>query len=148
MSESELTQDELLRYSRHLTLPEFGEEGQRKLKSASVLVVGAGGLGSPLSMYLAAAGVGHIGLIDDDFVDETNLQRQILYGSDDVGKSKVNRAKKRLSNLNPLIQVDVFSERLTSKNALEIISKYDIVADGTDNFATRYLVNDACILLD
>ena len=141
-----LTQDELKRYSRHLILPEVAKEGQEKLKASRVLVVGAGGLGCPLLMYLAAAGVGHLGIIDFDVVDESNLQRQVIYGTSDVGKSKVEVAKARLLELNPTIQVTTYQEPLTSDNALALFEQYDIVADGTDNFATRYLVNDACVL--
>jgi len=142
-----LSQDELLRYSRHLILPEVGLEGQRKLKAASVLVVGAGGLGSPLALYLAAAGVGRIGLVDFDVVDESNLQRQILHGTASVGAPKLASAKARLADLNPGVRVDTYETRLTSENALELMRPYDVVADGTDNFPTRYLVNDACVLL-
>jgi adenylyltransferase/sulfurtransferase len=142
-----LSQAELLRYSRHLILPEVGLDGQRRLKAASVLVVGAGGLGSPLALYLAAAGIGRIGLVDFDRVDESNLQRQVLYGASSVGVPKLEAAKARLTDLNPGIQVELHEARLTSANALEIIGRYDVVADGTDNFPTRYLVNDACTLL-
>ncbi len=137
---------ELSRYARHFTLPDFGREGQKRLKMASVLVVGAGGLGSPVLLYLAAAGIGHIGIIDDDVVDESNLQRQVLYGVEEVGIPKVLAAKKRLQNLNPHIKITTYQERLTIKNILHIIEPYDIIADGTDNFPTRYLVNDACVL--
>jgi len=140
--------EEIKRYSRHLILPQIGMRGQQKLKDSSVLLVGAGGLGSSLAIYLAAAGVGRIGLIDFDRVDLSNLQRQILYTTQDVGEEKSSAAAKKLSAMNPLVDLDIYSERLTSENALEIIAKYDIVADGTDNFPTRYLVNDACILLD
>ena len=143
----ELSRDELLRYSRHLILPEVGLDGQRKLKGSSVLIVGAGGLGSPLALYLAAAGVGRIGLVDFDKVDVSNLQRQILYGVSSVGVPKLEAARERLADLNPGVTVDLYEERLTSANAMEIISRYDVVADGTDNFPTRYLVNDACTLL-
>jgi molybdopterin/thiamine biosynthesis adenylyltransferase/rhodanese-related sulfurtransferase len=142
------TQAELNRYARHFVLPEFGMEGQKKLKASSVLVVGAGGLGCPLLLYLSAAGVGRIGIVDDDVVDESNLQRQVLYTVDDLGQSKAATAKKKLLALNPHIQVDVYQERFLPDNALELVSKYDIVADGTDNFPTRYLVNDACVLSD
>jgi sulfur-carrier protein adenylyltransferase/sulfurtransferase len=142
-----LAQDELLRYSRHLILPEVRLDGQRKLKASSVLIVGTGGLGSPLALYLAAAGVGRIGLVDFDRVDASNLQRQILYGTASVGRSKLEAAKERLADLNPGVRVELHEGRLTSANALEIIKDYDVVADGTDNFPTRYLVNDACVLL-
>jgi molybdopterin/thiamine biosynthesis adenylyltransferase/rhodanese-related sulfurtransferase/molybdopterin converting factor small subunit len=142
-----LSQDELLRYSRHLILPEVGLEGQRRLKAASVLVVGAGGLGSPLALYLAAAGVGRIGLVDFDRVDASNLQRQVLYGTASVGRPKLEAARERLLDLNPGVRVDTHEARLSSANALEILGPYDVVVDGTDNFPTRYLVNDACVLL-
>ena len=142
-----LSQDELLRYSRHLILPEVGLEGQRKIKAASVLLIGAGGLGSPLALYLAAAGVGRIGIVDFDVVDESNLQRQVLHGTSTVGRSKLESAKRRLADLNPCVRVDTYPERLSSENAMDVIRPYDIVADGTDNFPTRYLVNDACVLL-
>ncbi|MEZ4825698.1 MAG: molybdopterin-synthase adenylyltransferase MoeB [Bacteroidia bacterium] len=138
---------EIERYSRHLIIPEFNIAGQRKLKAGKVLVVGGGGLGSPLLQYLAAAGVGTIGIVDYDRVDDSNLQRQVLYGLDSVGKLKVDEAKKRVENLNPHITIRTYNTLLTSENALEIIQEYDVVADGTDNFATRYLVNDACVLL-
>ena len=141
-----LTFDEKTRYSRHLLLPEFGENGQRRLKESSVLVVGAGGLGSGALMYMAAAGIGRIGIVEFDTVDASNLHRQILYGTDDVGASKLSVASRRLRDINPLIDIELYEERLTSENALDLISDYDIVADGTDNFATRYLVNDACVL--
>lgn len=144
----QFTKEELARYSRHLILPEIGIEGQTKLKNAKVLVVGAGGLGAPLLQYLSAAGVGTIGIIDDDIVEDSNLQRQVLFNVDDLGRSKAEVAKKRLSKLNPHIDINVYSVKLTSNNALEIIKEYDIVADGTDNFPTRYLVNDACVLLN
>jgi adenylyltransferase/sulfurtransferase len=142
----ELTASERGRYARHLILPEVGPEGQRKLKAASVLLVGAGGLGSPLALYLAAAGVGRIGLVDFDVVDETNLQRQVLHGTKDVGRPKLESARDRIHDVNPHVQVDLHPVRLTSENALGIVEQYDVVADGTDNFPTRYLVNDACIL--
>ena len=142
-----LNNEEIARYSRHLILPEVGMEGQRKLKAASVLCIGAGGLGSPLALYLAAAGVGRLGLVDFDVVDESNLQRQILHGTSWVGKPKLDSARARLHDLNPHIQIDTYEEALTSENALTIFKDYDIVADGTDNFPTRYLVNDACVLL-
>lgn len=140
----ELLKSERARYSRHLLLPEVGEEGQRKLKGARVLLVGAGGLGSPAALYLAAAGVGRIGIIDGDVVDVTNLQRQILYGTEDVGSKKAETAAKALEKLNPEISFVTYTERLTEHNALKLIGEYDIVVDGTDNFGTRYLVNDAC----
>lgn len=143
----ELSPEEVKRYSRHLILPDVGVEGQKKLKAASILIIGAGGLGSPLAMYLAAAGIGRIGLVDYDIVDYTNLQRQLLYGTDDVGKPKLTAAKERIQNLNPHVQVDTYNEPLTSANALELFAPYDIIIDGTDNFPTRYLVNDACVLL-
>lgn len=141
-----LDNTQLRRYSRHLLLPEIGMEGQEKLLGASVLIVGAGGLGSPAALYLAAAGVGRIGLIDFDVVDASNLQRQVLYGTSDVGRPKIEAARERLGDLNPDIAVDVYDDRLTSDNALDYFRKFDIVADGTDNFATRYLVNDASVL--
>jgi len=142
-----LSKDEILRYSRHLIIPEVGIEGQQKLKAAKVLLVGAGGLGAPLGLYLAAAGVGRIGLVDFDVVDFTNLQRQITFGTSDVGKPKTAAAHARLSNLNPDIEITTYETRLTSENALELFKDYDIIVDGTDNFPTRYLVNDACVLL-
>ena len=142
-----LKPEEIRRYSRHLTLPEFGMEGQRKLKDSSVLVVGAGGLGSPLALYLAAAGIGKIGLVDYDVVDETNLQRQILYGTKDVGRKKLDAARETLRDANPFVEVETFDAALSSDNALDIFSGFDLVADGTDNFPTRYLVNDACVML-
>ena len=142
-----LSTDELKRYSRHLILPEVGVEGQQRLKAARVLCVGAGGLGSPLALYLAAAGVGTLGLVDFDVVDASNLQRQILHSTNDVGRKKLDSAEEKLTALNPAVRVVKHETRLTSANALEILSGYDIVADGTDNFPTRYLVNDACVLL-
>src|SRR5262245_3854884 len=142
-----LTRDELLRYSRHLILPEVGLDGQKKLKGSSVLIVGAAGLGSPLALYLAAAGVGRIGIVDFDAVDESNLQRQILHGTSSVGMPKLDSAKARLADLNPGVRVDTYETRITSENALELMRPYDVVVDGTDNFPTRYLVNDACVLL-
>ncbi|MCH7755384.1 molybdopterin-synthase adenylyltransferase MoeB [candidate division KSB1 bacterium] len=138
---------EIERYSRHLIMPEVAMEGQRKLKRASVLLVGMGGLGSPTAMYLAAAGVGRIGIVDFDVVDVTNLQRQIIYSTEDVGRPKLQAAEERLKGINPYLQIDTFEKRLTSENALEILGNYDIIIDGTDNFPTRYLVNDACVLL-
>jgi adenylyltransferase/sulfurtransferase len=144
---TQLSHEEIRRYSRHLIMPEVGMDGQRKLKEASVLCVGAGGLGSPLLLYLAAAGVGHIGLVEFDVVDESNLQRQIIHGTSTLGKSKMASAKARLLDLNPLIEITGYEEPLTSANAMDIIPHYDVVADGTDNFQTRYLTNDACVLL-
>ncbi|HEY2456183.1 MAG TPA: molybdopterin-synthase adenylyltransferase MoeB [Candidatus Acidoferrum sp.] len=142
-----LTNEEILRYSRHLIMPEVGMEGQLKLKNAKVLLIGTGGLGAPLGLYLTAAGVGKIGLVDFDVVDFTNLQRQITFGSSDVGKPKTEAARARLSNLNPDIEIATYETKLTSENALELFRDYDIIVDGTDNFPTRYLVNDACLLL-
>src|SRR5687768_14328589 len=143
----ELTNEEVQRYSRHLILPEVGPEGQRKLKAGRVLCVGAGGLGSPAALYLAAAGVGTIGIIDFDAVDVSNLQRQIIHGTPDIGRSKLQSARERLGALNPHVKVEPYETALTSKNALEIFRHYDIILDGTDNFSTRYLVNDACVIL-
>lgn len=142
-----LDQDEILRYSRHLILPDVGMEGQKRLKAASVLLVGAGGLGSPLGLYLAAAGVGRLGLVDFDVVDATNLQRQIIHGTKDIGRPKLQSAIDRIKDVNPHVQVDPYETRFTSQNALEIARPYDLVIDGTDNFPTRYLVNDTCVLL-
>jgi len=142
-----LTAGERARYARHLILPEIGEEGQLRLKRGSVLIVGAGGLGSPASIYLAAAGVGRIGLVDFDRVDATNLHRQILYGTSDVGTPKLEAARARLSDINPEVAIETHDAALTSDNALDLLRDYDVVVDGTDNFATRYLVNDACVLL-
>ena len=142
-----LSKEELLRYNRHIIIPEFGIEAQSKLKAAKVLVIGAGGLGSPLLLYLAAAGVGTIGIIDYDVVEDSNLHRQVLFGITEIGSSKVDAAKQRLRNLNPHININIFNLLLTNKNALDLIKEYDVVADGTDNFPTRYLVNDACVLL-
>jgi len=139
--------EEIQRYSRHLIMPEVGMEGQAKLKQAQVLLIGAGGLGAPLGLYLAAAGIGRIGLVDFDVVDASNLQRQITYSTADVGRSKLEVAKERLAGINPHIQIDTYQERLSSENALDTFRSYQIVADGTDNFPTRYLVNDACVLL-
>lgn len=144
----EFSKEELARYNRHIIIPEFGLEGQKKLKAAKVLVIGSGGLGSPVLLYLAAAGVGTIGIVDFDVVDDSNLQRQVLFGVNEVGKPKVEAARQRLESLNPHIKINIYNTQLTSKNALEIIKDYDVVADGTDNFPTRYLVNDACVLLD
>jgi sulfur-carrier protein adenylyltransferase/sulfurtransferase len=143
---AELTRDEVQRYSRHLTLPDVGVEGQKRLKAARVLCVGAGGLGSPAAMYLAAAGVGTIGLVDDDDVDVSNLQRQIIHGTSDVGRSKLDSACDRLRDINPLTRIERHATRLDERNALDLVSAYDIVVDGTDNFPTRYLVNDACVM--
>jgi len=142
----DLSHAEILRYSRHLLIPEVGLEGQKKLLAASVLVIGAGGLGSPVALYLAAAGVGRIGLVDFDVVDSSNLQRQIIHGSGAVGTLKVESARQRLRDLNPHIQVDIYNEPFTSANALRIARDYDLLVDGTDNFPTRYLVNDLCVL--
>ena len=144
----QLTNDELGRYSRHLILPEVGMEGQQRLKAAKVLCVGTGGLGSPLALYLAAAGIGTLGLVDFDVVDSSNLQRQIIHSTQDVGRKKVDSAQEKLNALNPALNVVKHDTMLTSANALEIFAQYDIVADGTDNFQTRYLVNDACVLLN
>lgn len=142
-----LTQAEHQRYGRHLVLPTVGETGQRRLKAARVLIVGAGGLGSPAALYLAAAGVGTIGLVDHDVVDATNLQRQLLHGTADVGRSKLESARDRLHDVNPYVALELHDTWLTAANALDIIARYDVVIDGTDNFATRYLVNDACVML-
>jgi sulfur-carrier protein adenylyltransferase/sulfurtransferase len=142
-----LSKEEIQRYSRHLIMPEVGMDGQLKLKAAKVLCIGTGGLGAPLGQYLAAAGVGRIGLVDFDKVDLTNLQRQILFSTNDVGRPKIEAAAERLRGLNPDIQIDTFETMLTSANALDILKDYDVIVDGTDNFATRYLVNDACVLL-
>jgi adenylyltransferase/sulfurtransferase len=142
-----LDRDELLRYGRHLLLPEVAIDGQRRLKAARVLIIGAGGLGSPAALYLAAAGVGTIGLVDFDIVEVTNLQRQLLHGTRDVGRSKLDSARDRIHDANPHVKLELHATRLTAANALTIIREYDVVLDGTDNFATRYLVNDACVLL-
>lgn len=141
-----LTNEEYARYSRHLILPEVGLEGQKKLKAARVLTIGTGGLGSPLGLYLAAAGIGTLGVVDFDIVDESNLQRQIIHGTKDVGRPKIESAKDRLYDLNPNVNVEAFETRLTSENALELFKEFDVIVDGTDNFATRYLVNDASVL--
>ena len=146
-SSAALSREEIMRYSRHLIMPEVGMDGQLKLKQAKVLCIGTGGLGAPLGLYLAAAGVGRIGLVDFDTVDLTNLQRQILFDTKDIGRPKIEAATNRLRDLNPDIQIDTFETRLTSENALDILKDYDIVVDGTDNFPTRYLVNDACVIL-
>jgi sulfur-carrier protein adenylyltransferase/sulfurtransferase len=143
----DLTVDEVRRYSRHLIIPDVGKTGQRRLKNAKVLCVGAGGLGSPALMYLAAAGVGTLGIVDFDVVDESNLQRQVIHGTSDVGKSKAVSAKETINEINPLVTVNLHEERLDSDNAMQIFADYDLIVDGTDNFATRYLVNDACVLL-
>ncbi len=143
----DLSRDELLRYSRHVSLPNVGLDGQRRIKAARVLLVGAGGLGSPAALYLAAAGVGTLGIVDFDVVDVSNLQRQVLHGTSAVGRSKLESARARLTDLNPNVTVETHDARLTSDNALHIFGEYDVVVDGTDNFATRYLVNDACVLL-
>src|SRR5919112_563730 len=145
-AEPALSQAEVLRYSRHLLLPEVGMAGQRKLKAARVLTIGAGGLGSPLSLYLAAAGVGTIGIVDFDVVDLTNLQRQIVHGTGSLGRPKLESAEARLNDVNPNVRIEKHETRLTSQNALDILRDYDIVVDGSDNFPTRYLVNDACVL--
>src|ERR1700692_4430127 len=142
-----LSKDEILRYSRHLIMPEVGMEGQLKLKAAKVLLIGPGGLGAPLGLYLAAAGVGRIGLVDFDVVDFTNLQRQVIHGTKDVGRKKLDSAAETMLDINPHIEIDRYEAALTSENALDILKDYDIVVDGTDNFPTRYLVNDACVLL-
>jgi sulfur-carrier protein adenylyltransferase/sulfurtransferase len=145
--ENPLSKEEVLRYSRHLIMPEVGMDGQLKLKQAKVLLVGSGGLGAPLALYLAAAGVGRLGLVDFDAVDFTNLQRQVLFGTSDVGRPKLEAARQRLADLNPNIRIDTYEARLTSENALDLLRDYDIIVDGTDNFPTRYLVNDASVLL-
>lgn len=145
--EIELSHDEIQRYSRHLLLPEVGLEGQKKLKAASVLIIGAGGLGSPIAMYLAAAGIGSIGLVDMDIVETSNLQRQIIHGTDNVGDLKIESAKRTIARINPFVNVKTYQEKFTSDNALDIARDYDIIIDGTDNFPTRYLVNDVCVLL-
>jgi len=143
----QLTNEEIKRYSRHLIMPEVGVDGQRRLKAGSVLCVGAGGLGSPAAMYLAAAGVGRIGIVDFDVVDYSNLQRQIIHGTSSIGKTKLESAKARLLDINPHVQVDTYETALSSENALELFAPYDVILDGTDNFPTRYLTNDACVLL-
>ncbi len=143
----ELSNEEIARYSRHLIMPEVALGGQKKLKSARVLTIGAGGLGSPLALYLAAAGIGTLGVVDFDVVDESNLQRQIIHGTSDVGRPKMESAQDRIKDINPNVHVEAYEEALTSENALEIFKDFDIIVDGTDNFPTRYLVNDACVLL-
>ncbi len=144
----QFSQEELARYNRHIIIEGFGMEAQQKLKAAKVLVVGAGGLGSPVLLYLAAAGIGTIGIVDFDVVDDSNLQRQVLFDVNEIGQPKVEAGRKRLEALNPFIKIKVYNQQLTSKNAPDIIKEYDVVADGTDNFPTRYLVNDACVLLN
>ncbi len=144
---SPFSNEEIQRYSRHLILPEVGTAGQQRLKAASVLMIGTGGLGAPTGMYLAAAGVGRLGIVDFDVVDESNLQRQIIHGTSDVGRPKIESARDRLHDINPLIKIETYETRLTSENALRLFRDYDIVVDGTDNFPTRYLVNDACVLM-
>jgi molybdopterin/thiamine biosynthesis adenylyltransferase/rhodanese-related sulfurtransferase len=144
---AELTKDEVARYSRHLIIPDVGVTGQKRLKNAKVLVIGAGGLGSPALLYLAAAGVGTLGIVDFDVVDESNLQRQVIHGQSDVGKLKAASAQESIAEINPLVKVYLHTDRLDSSNALEIFEQYDLIVDGTDNFATRYLVNDAAVLL-
>ena len=148
LDEIQLTKDDYERYSRHLILPEVGLEGQKRLKAAAVLCIGTGGLGSPLLLYLAAAGIGRIGIVDFDIVDNSNLQRQVIHGTSWVGKPKIESAKNRIHEINPDCQVDLYETRISSENALDILKPYDVVVDGTDNFPTRYLVNDACVLLD
>ena len=142
-----LSNEEILRYSRHLIIPEVGMEGQLKLKEAKVLLIGAGGLGAPLGLYLAAAGVGRLGVVDFDVVDFTNLQRQVIHGTSDVGRKKLDSAAESMREINPNVRIDRFDTALSSENALGILKDYDVVVDGTDNFPTRYLVNDACVLL-
>src|SRR6266487_2828456 len=141
-----LSNEEIARYSRHVIIPEVGMQGQRKLKAASVLMIGTGGLGAPLGMYLAAAGVGRLGIVDFDVVDASNLQRQIIHGTRDVGRPKISSAKDRLQDINPHVEIETHETRLTSENALRLFVNYDVIVDGTDNFPTRYLVNDACVL--
>ncbi|MFN2530588.1 MAG: molybdopterin-synthase adenylyltransferase MoeB [Pyrinomonadaceae bacterium] len=142
----DLSNEEILRYSRHLIMPEVGMQGQRRMKAASVLMIGTGGLGAPVGMYLAAAGVGRIGIVDFDVVEESNLQRQIIHGTKDLGRRKIESARDRLRDINPHIEIETHESRLTSQNALQLFKNYDIIVDGTDNFPTRYLVNDACVL--
>ena len=148
LEDIELSREEYERFSRHLILPEVGLDGQKRLKAASVLCVGTGGLGSPLLLYLAAAGIGRIGIVDFDVVDRSNLQRQIIHSTSWVGKPKIESAKNRIHEINPFCQVDLYNTHLSSSNALDILKDYDVVVDGTDNFPTRYLVNDACVLLN
>jgi sulfur-carrier protein adenylyltransferase/sulfurtransferase len=147
LDDVQLTKDDYERYSRHLILPEVGLEGQKRLKAASVLCIGTGGLGSPLLLYLAAAGIGRIGIVDFDIVDFSNLQRQVIHGTSWVGKPKIESAKNRILEINPFCQVDLYETRISSENALDIMKPYDVIVDGTDNFPTRYLTNDACVLL-
>lgn len=147
-AQTELSNEEIQRYSRHLIMPEVGVDGQKKLKSAKVLLIGTGGLGAPLGLYLAAAGIGRIGLVDFDVVDFSNLQRQVIHSTRDVGRPKLQSAKEKILGINPYVQVDTYETMLRADNALDIIRQYDIIIDGTDNFPTRYLVNDACVLLD
>ena len=142
-----LTQEEILRYSRHLIMPEVGVDGQEKLKKSSILIIGCGGLGSPLSIYLAAAGIGHLGLVDFDLADFTNLQRQVAFGTSDVGRPKVEATKDRIASINPNVKVTTYRTKLSSENVMDIFKEYDIIIDGTDNFPTRYLTNDACVFL-
>lgn len=144
---TQLTNEEIKRYSRHLTLPEFGMQGQQKLKDGSVLIIGAGGLGSPVGMYLAAAGVGRLGLVDFDIVEVSNLQRQIAHGTSDIGRSKTQSMQETIQEINPCVDIELFETRFTRDNAHEIAENFDVIIDGTDNFATRYLVNDVCVLL-
>jgi len=145
---AELTRQEVMRYSRHLIIPEVATDGQKRLKNAKVLAVGAGGLGSPTLMYLAAAGVGTLGIVDFDVVDESNLQRQVIHGQSDIGRPKAESARDSILEINPLVTVNLHTERLDSTNVMDLFAQYDLIVDGTDNFATRYLVNDACVLLD
>ncbi|NNJ10989.1 molybdopterin-synthase adenylyltransferase MoeB [Chloroflexales bacterium ZM16-3] len=147
MSDVTLSNEEIARYSRHLIMPEVGMVGQRKIKQGSVLLIGTGGLGSPLALYLAAAGVGHIGLVDFDVVDSSNLQRQIIHGTSTVGMAKTESAKRRLADLNPMVEVTTYETQITSQNALDLMRPYDVIIDGTDNFPTRYLTNDAAVML-
>jgi sulfur-carrier protein adenylyltransferase/sulfurtransferase len=147
MTTANLSNEEIRRYSRHLIMPEFGMEGQRRMKEGSVLLIGTGGLGSPLALYLAAAGVGHIGLVDFDVVDESNLQRQIVHGTSTLGVKKTESARRRLKDLNPYVEVTTYEEQVTSENALDLMRPYDVIVDGTDNFPTRYLTNDASVML-
>src|ERR687895_1622193 len=144
---AELSRDEIARYSRHLIIPDVAMDGQKRLKNARVLLIGAGGLGAPNAMYLAAAGVGHLGLVDFDVVDASNLQRQVIHGTSDIGRPKLESARDKINEINPYVQVTLHPERLTSDNARELIRQYDLVIDGSDNFPTRYLVNDAAVLL-
>ncbi|HMH35192.1 MAG TPA: ThiF family adenylyltransferase, partial [Puia sp.] len=148
LEEIHFSREELARYNRHIIIPEFGLESQKKLKAAKVLVVGSGGLGSPVLLYLAAAGVGTIGIVDFDVVDDSNLQRQVLFGVHEIGNPKVEAARRRLESLNPHVQLNLYNTHLNAQNALDIIKDYDVIADGTDNFPTRYLVNDASVLLN